>query len=99
MKVKKGDVVARISYGKDILFVIDRIIRLKNGDSYAILKGLTIRIEADAPLNDIKKVEEKRVTNSEKTIEDILIERINTYKKEYRGCTIKTGRILHLDRW
>lgn len=38
MKVKKGDVVARISYGKDILFVIDRVIRLKNGDSYAILK-------------------------------------------------------------
>ena len=38
MKVKKGDVVARISYGKDILFIIDRVINLKNGGAYAILK-------------------------------------------------------------
>lgn len=38
MKLKKGDIVARISYGKDILFIIDRIINLKNGDSYVILK-------------------------------------------------------------
>ena len=98
MKVKKGDVVARISYGKDILFVIDRIINLKNGYSYAILKGLTIRIEADAPISDVEKVNPKIVSSSEKKIEDIILERINTYRKEYRGCTIKTGRILHLDR-
>jgi len=38
VKLKKGDVVARISYGKDILFIINRIIKLKNGDSYVILK-------------------------------------------------------------
>ena len=50
MKIKKGDFVARISYGKDILFVIDRIIKLKNGTTYAILKGVTVRIEADAPI-------------------------------------------------
>lgn len=97
MKLKRGDVVARISYKKDILFIIDRIIKLKNGESYAILKGLTIRIEADAPLSDIEKVDEKRITNNEKRVEDILLERINTYRKEYRGYAIKTGRILHLD--
>lgn len=38
MKLKKGDVVARISYKKDILFVIDKIIKLKSGEAYAILK-------------------------------------------------------------
>jgi len=38
VKLKKGDVVARISYKKDILFVIDKIIKLKNGEVYAILK-------------------------------------------------------------
>lgn len=59
--------------------------------------GLTIRIEADAPLEDIEKVDEKTIIKNEKKIEDILLERINTYKREYRGYTIKTGRILHLD--
>ena len=53
MRLKKGDYVARKSYGKDIFFIIDRIIKLKNGNSYAVLKGVTIRIEADAPLDDI----------------------------------------------
>lgn len=38
MKIKKGDIVARISYGKDILFVIDRVIKLKESESYVILK-------------------------------------------------------------
>jgi len=38
VKLKKGDVVARISYGKDILFIIDRIIKLKNGEVYVLLK-------------------------------------------------------------
>lgn len=38
MKIKKGDIVARISYGKDILFVIDRVINLKKGETYVILK-------------------------------------------------------------
>ena len=95
--MKKGDVVARKSYGKDILFIIDRIIRLKNGSAYVILKGLTIRIEADAPIEDIEKVDDIRVSNSEKRIEDILLERINTYKNEYRSYSIKTGKILHLD--
>jgi len=38
VKLKKGDVVARISYGKDILFIIDRIIKLKNGEAYVLLK-------------------------------------------------------------
>lgn len=96
MRIGKGDIVGRKSYGKDILFIIDRIIKLKDGKSYAILKGLTIRIEADAPIEDIEKVEADRIANAEKRIEKLFLERINN-KKEYRGYAIKTGRILHLD--
>ena len=29
-RIKKGDIVGRISYGKDILFVVDRIIKKNN---------------------------------------------------------------------
>ena len=96
MKIKKGDFVARKSYGKDILFIVDRIIKLKNGNSYAILKGVTIRIEADAPVEDIEKVERNRIASSEKKIQEQLLKRLNN-RKQYRNYTMKTGRILHLD--
>ena len=68
MRIKKGDVVARKSYGKDILFVIDRFIKLKNGQLYAILKGLTVRIEADAPIEDIERVDSKRIAKNQQSI-------------------------------
>lgn len=96
MKIKKGDFVARKSYGKDILFIVDRIIKLKNGNSYAILKGVTIRIEADALVEDIEKVEHTRILNSEKKIQEQISKRLNN-RKQYRNYTMKTGRILHLD--
>ena len=51
MKFKKGDIVGRISYGKDIVFVISQIIKCRNQE-VAILKGLITRIEADSPLSD-----------------------------------------------
>lgn len=97
MKIKKGDFVARISYGKDILFVIDRIIKLKNGTTYAILKGVTVRIEADAPIEDIEKVELNRVINAERMAEKLLMQRIKNKAEEYRNYSVKTGKILHLD--
>ena len=96
MKIRKGDFVARKSYGKDILFIVDRVIKLKNGSAYAILKGVTIRIEADAPVEDIEKVERNRIVNSEKKIQEQLLKRLNN-RKQYRNYTMKTGRILHLD--
>ena len=69
MKVKKGEYVTRKSYGNDIVFVVDRIINLKDGNALAILKGVTFRVEADAPLQDIEKVYESRVIKSKKEME------------------------------
>lgn len=97
MSIRKGDFVARKSYGKDILFHVDRIIKLKNGDYYAILKGVTVRVEATAPLEDIEKVEKNRIVNSERAIEELLLKRINNSKINARNYSEKTGRILHLD--
>ncbi len=48
---KVGDVVARRSYGYDILFKIDKI----EGD-IAELVGMTVRIIADSPIYDLKKI-------------------------------------------
>lgn len=60
MKLKKGDIVGRLSYNKDIAFVISDIIRYKD-EEVAILKGLITRIEADSPLNDLELLENTRV--------------------------------------
>lgn len=38
-KIKRGDIVGRLSYGKDIYFIVERIIKTRNGD-IAILKRI-----------------------------------------------------------
>ena len=38
-KIKKGDIVGRLSYGKDIYFIVERIIKTRNGN-IAILKRI-----------------------------------------------------------
>lgn len=89
VKIKKGDFVARKSYKQDVLFVVDKIINLKDGGAYVILKGVTIRIEADAPIEDIVRVDESKVTIAEKRIEKLLLERIKNNKIEHRNNIIK----------
>lgn len=51
--LKSGSIVARKSYNKDIVFVIDKIIGTKQNNKIAILKGLNTRIVADSPLSDL----------------------------------------------
>ena len=111
MNLKKGYIVARRSYGKDVIFVIDKIIKRKDNIDYAILKGLTIRIKADAPVEDLKMVSKEEVDKSLKILEETIrkraenknniekkqlsISKINDLKR-YREI-IYTGKILHLD--
>ena len=49
--LKIGDVVARKSYGYDVLFKVTNIY-----DDMAELVGMTVRILADAPIYDLKKM-------------------------------------------
>ena len=63
-EIKKGDIVSRHSYGHDIIFSVKRIIKLANKKQVAILKGIDVRVEADAPLEDLKivtKEEQKEI--------------------------------------
>lgn len=111
MNLKKGYLVARKSYGKDVIFVIDKIIKRKNNIDYAILKGLTIRIKADAPTHDLEIVSKEEVDNSLKILEETIKKRAESRNnidkqhlslskikglKRYREI-IYTGKILHLD--
>lgn len=110
-KIKKGDIVGRLSYGKDILFKVDKVIKKSNGEKLVILKGLTIRIVADAPLDDLVVIEKQRIMNNMRSIETKLENRVKKCSKDMIECTglftrkylgrgkvqEVTGKILHLD--
>ena len=104
-KIKKGDIVARISYGKDIIFYVKRIIKTPK-EEIAILCGLIDRIEADSKLQDLELVDKKTIELITKKEEERNIKKIQ--EKEYRIGIIErkenkvrqkivTGKILHLD--
>lgn len=101
-KIRKGDIVGRISYGKDILFIVDRIIKTSNKSEIAILKGLIVRVKADSPIEDLEIIEKRVVQENIKVFENKIEDRV----KRYLNCIEKnkrskrqsyTGRVLHLD--
>ena len=102
-KFKKGDLVARISYGKDIVFVIEKIVKAEKQE-IAILKGITQRIMADSPVEDLSIVDKRDEQKQEQKIEIKMRQKLQ-YKKfpAYlfglkRGeKEFQTGKILHLD--
>lgn len=109
-KIKKGDVVGRISYGKDILFTVENIIKQSNGKKVAILKGIILRIEADADVEDLELVEKQKIQNKMRSLENRLEDKIRKSEKTYknkkkigkrvffaRGEENLNGNILHLD--
>lgn len=100
MKLKKGDIVGRLSYNKDIIFVISNIIKLKNQE-IAILKGLITRIEADSPINDLELIDDNEVIGVLNKFEKELEIRKNYLSnKAIQQSKRKNeyyGRILHLD--
>jgi spore coat assembly protein len=54
---KTGDLVARKSYGKDVCFVI---VDVDKERQTAVLKGIDVRLLADAPFDDLEAVTEEQ---------------------------------------
>ena len=92
-EIKKGDVVGRKSYGKDIFFIVKNILVLPT-KKIAILVSLTERIEADSEIEDLEKIPKeevkKYIINFENKIK-------NEDVKNKARTKVRTGRILHLD--
>lgn len=110
-EIKKGAIVGRKSYGKDVLFVVKNIISTKNGD-IAILRGMIERVEADSDINDLEIIQKEDVREylkkkDEEIDKRIEKSRIEQQNKNYKiGILMKntrskekivTGKILHLD--
>lgn len=80
-----GDIVSRNSYNNDVIF---KIIKIENDKAY--LKGVEVRLLADAPTSDLKVCNEK---NSDFFDVDIT----NKDKDRNGKYFYLPGRILHLD--
>ncbi len=109
-KIKKGDIVCRISYGKDILFTVENIVKRADGKKIAILKGIILRIEADADVEDLELVGKDQIQNKIRSLESRLEDKVkrnekickNKKKPEKRVFFTRSeennnGNILHLD--
>lgn len=110
-KIKRGDIVTRKSYGKDIIFTVKNIINTKK-EKIVILKGMIDRIEADSKIDDLEIVDKKIVIEKMQTLNHKMNNKI-IQAKETRGIgnykigiltpnyrnkeKIITGKILHLD--
>ncbi len=67
-----GDYVARKSYRYDILFKIVDIIKRPNRPDQLILKGVSLRIIADSPENDLYKVPLSKMDNFKNSFDKII---------------------------
>lgn len=107
--IKKGDVVARKSYGKDVIFVVKNIIETKKG-KIAILKGMIERVEADSSLDDLELISKEEIRANLNKLENKLNKRIQEKSQRTNNYQIGliiqdkrskekiiTGKILHLD--
>lgn len=99
MCIKKGDIVGRKSYNKDVYFIVDKIIKSTANKEIAILKGLNIRIMADSLLEDLEVFSKEEIINSIRMSENDLENRIK--RKKINSSRVRqkiyTGKILHLD--
>ncbi len=95
--LKIGDIVARKSYGYDVFFKIVDIKTIKD-EKILTLKGISYRIEADAPEGDVELQPEQKVREyrdkccraAEKQTRDIYASRYRGYpKKAYYRDTPK----------
>ena len=109
--IKKGDIVGRKSYGKDIMFEVTNIFEQPK-EKIAILKGITERIEADSKISDLEVLERQEVKERLKKLDNKLKTRVERSIKQFEDREYKigvlttnsrtkekiiTGKILHLD--
>ena len=102
-KIRKGDIVGRKSYGKDIIFSVKNIIDTPKG-KLIILRGIIDRIEADSYIEDLEKMDKNYVKEkleyfnkrAEKRFEELKKHKLDIKNKRIMD-KILTGKILHLD--
>ena len=103
-KIRKGDIVTRKSYNNDVFFWVKDIVMSIDKLQMAILKGVTLRIEASAYINDLELVDKSFVYNELRKFEDninskanILIDKYKRRENSRKDFIRNNAVILHLD--
>lgn len=109
--IKKGDIVVRKSYGKDIIFRVINILN-KPEEKIAVLNGVIERIEADSKIADLELVDKQKVKDILRKMDNKIENRIEKSKQQWEDRNYRigvvtnqtrakekiiTGKILHLD--
>lgn len=101
--LKVGDIVARKSYRQDIFFRIVKIEQSEKGYT-AILKGLNLRLLADACLEDLVIKEPADFARYQRNDSQMIYRKLDVvllqrkvYKEETAEYFDVPGRVLHLD--
>lgn len=109
--IKKGDIVVRKSYGKDIIFRVINILN-KPEEKIAVLNGVIERIKADSKIADLELVDKQKVKDILRKMDSKIENRIEKSKQQWEDRNYRigvvtnqtrakekiiTGEILHLD--
>lgn len=109
--IKKGDIVVRKSYGKDIIFRVTNILK-KPEEKIAVLNGVIERIEADSNISDLELIDKQEVKEILRKMDSKLENRIEKSKQQWEDRNYRigvitnqtrakekiiSGKILHLD--
>lgn len=109
--IKKGDIVVRKSYGKDIIFRVINILN-KPEEKIAVLNGVIERIEADSKIADLELIDKQKVKDILRKMDSKIENRIEKSKQQWEDRNYKigvvtnqtrakekiiSGKILHLD--
>ncbi|MDF2840875.1 MAG: hypothetical protein K0Q99_1647 [Clostridia bacterium] len=111
MDIKVGDLVGRKSYNYDIVFRVHDIIR-QNDKIVIVLKGMNLRIIADAPESDVVKLPASKINENIKNYDDRAKKLMRKLEKRSGKATNKLsagfyrnegqvfrrpGKVLHID--
>lgn len=93
-EIKIGDKVARRSYGSDVIFVVLKIVTARVKVARVLLRGLNMRLMADAPVDDLVTIRNEEVESSfqnlhqetRQLVEKVFLRRmVEDFSIDYRG--------------
>ncbi|HEX7065168.1 MAG TPA: sporulation peptidase YabG [Bacillales bacterium] len=112
MSIQTGDIVARRSYGCDVLF---RVVRINEEGTEAELSGEELRLLADSPVDDLVVIDREELKERRKKIKQKEADSYRLFRQDYQLLKMKReytatggytredlyfelpGRVLHID--
>lgn len=99
-----GDIVARLSHRQDIYFHIDQINETFKGERLVMLKGLNLRLLADAPISDLIFKNPAEVADYERVNHKMIYQKLHKLTSQRKMDQDEAsesfeipGRVLQLD--